>query len=436
MISNPLKKVSQAIQDVLTKSADKLARSTNFIKRQVKVKGSNFSQTLVFGWLSNPSATLEELTQTGVAIGLEISPQALDQRFTKEAADFMQEVLNETASQVITADPVAIPILQRFNGVYIQDSSTITLPDSLSQVWSGCGQGVAALKMEVRWDLLAGTLDGPFLHDGRTNDRRAAQSHSELPTDSLSMGDLGYWKLSSLEELSLTDRFWLSRPQIQTAIFDKSGERYQLTEIVVAQSEDSFDLDIELGVNHRLPARLIGVRVPQQVASKRRRKLKKEARDKGKTVSKARLALCNWTLLVTNIPRQMLSIEEALVLAKIRWQIELLFKLWKSVGQVDKSRSQNKWRILCEIYGKLIGQIIQHWAFLIGNWQFPDRSFTKAAATVQQHALGLAIALTNGLTRLQEALTILARCLAAGCRINKSVKTPRTYQLLLALEEL
>ena len=168
MISNPLKKVSQAIQGVLTKSADKLARSTNFIKRQVKVKGSNFSQTLVFGWLSNPSATLEEVTQTGVAIGLEISPQALDQRFTKEAADFMQEVLNETASQVISADPVAIPILQRFNGVYIQDSSTITLPDSLSQVWSGCGEGVAALKMEVRWDLLAGTLDGPFLHDGRT----------------------------------------------------------------------------------------------------------------------------------------------------------------------------------------------------------------------------------------------------------------------------
>ena len=250
------------------------------------------------------------------------------------------------------------------------------------------------------------------------------------------MADLGYWKLANLEELSLGERFWLSLPQIQTAIFDKSGQRYQLTEIVAAQNQVRFDLDIELGVNHRLPARLIGVRVPQQVASKRRRKLKKEARDKGKTVSKARLALCDWTLLVTNIPRQMLSIEEALVLAKIRWQIELLFKLWKSVGQVDKSRSQNKWRILCEIYAKLIGQIIQHWAFLIGNWQFPDRSLTKAAATVQQHALGLAIALTHSLTRLEEALTVLARCLAAGCRINKSVKTPRTYQLLLALEEL
>ena len=436
MISNPLKKVSQAIQDVLTKSADKLARSQNFIKRQVKVRGSNFSQTLVFGWLSNPSATLEELTQTGVAIGLDISPQGLDQRFTKDAADFMKEVLNETASQVITADPVAIPILQRFNGVYIQDSSTITLPNSLSEVWSGCGKGVAALKMEVRWDLLAGTLDGPFLHDGRTNDRKAAKSHRELPSGSLSIADLGYFQLSNLEQLSLTDRFWLSLPQIQTAIFDKSGKRYQLTEIVAAQSGDSFDIKIELGVNHRLPARLIGVRVPAELASKRRRKVKKEAKDKGKTVSKIRLALCDWTLLVTNIPIKMLSIEEALVLARIRWQIELLFKLWKSVGQVDKSRSQNKWRILCEIYAKLIGQIIQHWAFLIGNWQFPDRSLTKAGATVQQHALGLAIAVAHSLTRLEEALTILARCLAAGCRINKSVKTPRTYQLLLALEEL
>ncbi len=78
--------------------------------------------------------------------------------------------------------------------------------------------------------------------------------------------------------------------------------------------------------------------------------------------------------------------------------------------------------------------IIQHWTFLISNWSFPDRSLVKAAKTVRQHALSLAIALGD-LSRLEEALTILKRCLAAGCRINKSAKTPRTFQLLLALAE-
>ncbi|MCP4421576.1 MAG: hypothetical protein GY805_33610 [Chloroflexi bacterium] len=78
--------------------------------------------------------------------------------------------------------------------------------------------------------------------------------------------------------------------------------------------------------------------------------------------------------------------------------------------------------------------IIQHWASLIGNWSSPNRSLVKAAKTVRQHALNLAVVLGD-LPRLEEALTILGRCLAAGCRINKSVKTPRTFQILLALNE-
>lgn len=434
MISRTLNQVSQTMQTVLTETADQLARTTNFIKRKVKVTGANFTQTLVFGWMGNPSATLEQLTQTGAAIGLEITPQGLEQRFTKEAADFMESMLEKTVSQVVTSSPVAIPILQRFNGVHIQDSSIITLPDSLSNEWSGCGEGVSAVKMEVRLDMLTGALDGPFLLDGRTNDRKAALEHTDLPIRSLLIADLGYWKLDNFAELNETARFWLSRIQINTAIFDDSGKRWTQETLIATQQSDTIDMEIELGVNHRISARLIGVRVPEQVAQERRRKLKKKARDKGKTVSKARLALADWTLLATNIPVSMLSIEESLVLARLRWQIELLFKLWKSHGQVDKSNSQKDWRILCEIYAKLIGMVIQHWTFLIGNWEFPERSLTKAAATVRQHALTLAIAVCISRERISEALRILSRCLAAGCRINKSKKTPRAYQLLLALE--
>lgn len=311
MIIHTLNQVSETMQTVLNETADNLARTTGFIKRRVKVTGANFTQTLVFGWMSNPSATLEELTQTGAAVGLEITPQGLDQRFTEQAANFMEEMLEETVSQVITSDPVAIPILRRFNGVHIQDSSTISLPHSLSNEWSGCGDGISAIKMEVRLDMLTGALDGPFLVDGRTNDRKAALEHSELPVHSLSMADLGYWKLNNLAELSENNRYWLSRAQVSTAVFDDDGKRWTLQEFVAKQQGDSFDLTIELGVNHRIPARLIGASVPKKVAAERRRKLKKNARDKGETVSKARLALAYPPLLVTNVPVNMLSIEES-----------------------------------------------------------------------------------------------------------------------------
>jgi hypothetical protein len=433
-----ISQVSQAMQTVLTDIADELARTSNFIKRQVKVTGSNFCQTLVMGWLGKPEATLEELCQTAAAIELEITPQGLEQRFTEEAANFMKAELEDAMAQVVHAEPVTIPILQRFKGVYLTDSSTVSLPNELSKVWIGCGngkgKGKAALKLETRLDMLQGEMDGPLLTDGRTNDRKAARQHKPLPKGSLSIADLGYWKLADLEEKSLNGVYWLSRPQVQTVIYDEWGKRWTLADLMGRQTDDQIDMVILLGATYQIPARLVAVRAPQEVADQRRYKLKKQAHDKGKTVSQARLALAGWTLFVTNVPEDKLSVKEVLVLGRMRWQIELIFKLWKSHGQIDKSRSQKPWRILCEVYAKLIAMIIQHWTFLLGNWSFPDRSLVKAAKTVRQHALNLAVALSD-LPRLEQALTILSRCLTVGCRINKSVKTPRTFQLLLALDE-
>ncbi len=44
------------------------------------------------------------------------------------------------------------------------------------------------------------------------------------------------------------------------------------------------------------------------------------------------LYLAGWTLLVTNVPRQRLCLPEALVLLRLRWQIERLSRLWKEDG--------------------------------------------------------------------------------------------------------
>ena len=52
-----------------------------------------------------------------------------------------------------------------------------------------------------------------------------------------------------------------------------------------------------------------------------------------------RMALAAWNVVITNIPQDLLSLEEAFVLTRVRWQIELLFKLWKSHGRVDEWRT-------------------------------------------------------------------------------------------------
>ena len=127
---------------------------------------------------------------------------------------------------------------------------------------------------------------------------------------------------------------------------------------------------------------------------------------------------------------------KALVLARARWQIEMLFKLWKNHGHIDEWRSEKPFRILCEFYAKLMVMLIQHWVIIVSCWKYPDRSLTKAAKTVRKHAMNLAIAFASGsIDRLTEALEIIFRCLTFGCRILKRKNKPNTYQLLLSLND-
>ena len=131
--------VAEAMQIVLTSTAEAAAGNSGFVQRRSKLTGPAFVQTLTFGWLSNPEATLEDLAQTASTVGVSISPQGLDQRFTPQAAACVLEVLQAAVARVLTADPVAIPILQRFpGGVMILDSTTLALPDPLACQWPSC----------------------------------------------------------------------------------------------------------------------------------------------------------------------------------------------------------------------------------------------------------------------------------------------------------
>src|SRR2546423_14805278 len=80
--------LAQTLQTLLTTTADALARRTGFVQRQSKMSGALFAQALVFGWLANPHASLENLAQAAAAAGVAISPQGLDQRCTEAAAGF------------------------------------------------------------------------------------------------------------------------------------------------------------------------------------------------------------------------------------------------------------------------------------------------------------------------------------------------------------
>ena len=169
--------------------------------------------------------------------------------------------------------------------------------------------------------------------------------------------------------------------------------------------------------------------MPKQVDHEQRREqIRETARKHGRQANERQLALAQWTILITNVPAELLSVAEVLVLARARWQIERLFRLWKEGGQIDEWRSKKPWRILCEIYSKLIAQVVQHWCLLL-TWQQPDRSLVKAAKVVRSHALQF-IEVLMGESSLEQLLRKLQRGMAR-CRLNRRAKHPNLSQLLL-----
>ena len=73
-------------------------------------------------------------------------------------------------------------------------------------------------------------------------------------------------------------------------------------------------------------------------------KEQRRGKPKRKKVSRARLRLADWTIVLTNVPQEMLTVEEALVLVRARWQIELFWKLCKQYGKLDTWGSYNQQR--------------------------------------------------------------------------------------------
>lgn len=430
-----LTQVADSIQSTLGPAAEQIARDTGFVKRRSKLSGAQWVQTLTFGWQANPDASLGQLAQTAATLGVPITEQGLDARFTPAGARCLERVLQTALTQVIAADPVTLPLFQRFTAVHLLDSTQVQLPGELAAVWPGNGayhvpaERSAALKVQVGLEFLTGQLQGPFLQPGRAGDRSSPTQHTPVVAEALRVADLGYFDLDTLRDWSDGQGFWLSRRMAGTLLWDAQGNPLNLKLFLRHQKGSTVECSVFLGRVHRLAARLLAVRVAPEVVARRRRQLKEAARKRQTPVSPERWALAGWTIYLTNVPPDRLSLQEAWVLMRVRWQMELLYKLWKHHGHLDTSRSHKPWRILCEVHAKLLALLLQHWLLLLGAWDHPDRSWVKAAQTIRQHAWHLAARFPQGTAALLEALSVLQHCLSVGCRVNKRRKHPSAFQL-------
>jgi len=428
--------LAEAIKSVLQSHANRAGVATGFIQRVREFTGATFAQTMILGQIQEGEIAMSDLASFARQVGVNVSAQAIDKRFTEKTALFFQELLNAAFTQVVTADPVAIPVLERFSEVIVEDSTTLSLLDELEEIWQGCGNATesarSAFKVQVRWDLVTGGFKGQALTDGRVPDTRSPLRLNRRQRRSVRIIDLGYFDTQQFQKESERGEYWISRLKVggSLQIFDEAGNPLDLYEVLSAcAGHSSYECPIQVSATTQLPARLIAYPVPEEVVIKRQQSHYRKAQKHSRKPSKKILDLCSWTLIITNIPAEELSHQEALVLLRARWQIELLFKLWKQYAQADVSRSKKPWHLLCDLYAKLIGMIIVHWMMIVGCWQVPSRSMVKAAKAIR-HQINLVARALAGRDDLDQVLQEMTQGLDR-CRIDKRRKNPNTFQLLL-----
>jgi len=427
MSSTTIAQLSEILQQLLINDANQLGRESGFIQRERKFTGSTFARSLIFGWQGNPRASLEELCQSAWVSGVEISTQGLQERMNSpQACRFLHQLLMKSLEYVVHSSGYDVAFLEQFQGVYIQDSTSISLPAALAGVWQGCASHAstkAILKIQTVLNYQHGQLDLTLAH-GRQHDSPLQTTH--LPAGSLRLADVGYFNTGVLRQLTERGVFWLTRLPARVGIW-QDGHSVHVASFLEAITDHELDLAVEISAQ-RLPCRLIAVRVPPEIAQQRRDRVREEAQKRAYHLQAETLALCEWTLLLTNLTPEQLSLDAALTLLRLRWQIELLFKLWKAVLSIDEWRSEQPWQILCEIYAKLILVVIQNWLLVLGCWEQADRSWIKAVQVIRKHAFHLAAAFPSS-SDLRLVLTQLLASLER-CVMGKRKARPATFQLL------
>ena len=215
-------------------------------------------------------------------------------------------------------------------------------------------------------------------------------------------------------------------------VFDTEGQELSLVEFLrqsAAAGRTLIDMPVLLGKEYRLSCRLIALRIPQEMVARRRQKAKEKAKKHGRTPSADYLEMQGWTIYVTNCLPEQLTWKAIVVLYRTRWQIELLFKLWKSHSGLamyrEKATANER---LALIYAKLIAVLVQHWILLSTTYHIINRSLRKAADTIREWVADLLNVLDDqeGLVTCLERLKLLLD----QCRVNNRTKNPSVYQLL------
>lgn len=340
---------------------EQLARSSKFVQRISPLTGSKFTNLCISGLSEQGMAiSLNQLCCLAVDMEVQIGEQSLNERFNEKAVSFMKALFEKAITQRLGES--SINILSYFSQIMIEDSTVIQLPENLKDLFRGSGGGASksSVKVDCTYDFKSSNISLK-IKEGCQPDS-TMNLPSKIVAKSLWLRDLGYFKMTDFEKIATEKAYYISRLKYNVNIYltdDKKEAPVDILSLLKGMRKNQVkDMQVFIGAKKRLPTRLVLQKVPKSIADKKRYKLKTDKQKKAKKTSKGRLEFCDCNAYITNLEKQECKPHLIMVLYKIRWQIEILFKVWKSILQVEQPRRISAERLQCLLYGQLIWAVL------------------------------------------------------------------------------
>ena len=382
-----------------------------------------FIDNLLFDAVSvNTKSLNAQAINTSGKYNVEITKQGIDQRYTPKAVKFIQTLIGELLYNQFSHS-MEVGWFKTFNRVLIKDSTKFDVSENLAKQLPGSGGNAskAGVCIQYEFGLKSGEVNDLSIGPSNCNDTTDTRATiAKVKEGDLIIRDLGYSVLSCFTIINQKKAFYISRLRTSILVYEMKGNEFieldfcKLHKMMKRLKINRLDKQVFIGRVEKIPVRLIIELMPEAEVNKRKRNTKANNKKRGHKTSSKFMNRAPFNLFITNIDETVLAPDVITKIYKLRWQVELIFKTWKSVFGIDNNNSMKYDRLMCLLNVRLLLILINWELFMHKRWQLYETkgkllSITKCFKTLQEHSKELRHVLTNNCHKLINWIEMIAK---------------------------
>lgn len=376
------------------------AYETGFCKRISKFSPIMFIESLLYDACSDKTKSLNSLAiNVNKKYRVKISKQGISDRYNEGAIKYIQALIGEALSHQIMHS-IDCGWFKLFNRVLIKDSTKFDVCEKLAEQLPGFGGNAskAGVCIQYEFDIKAGGVnDLNITAANRPDSTDTSETIKKVRKGDLIIRDLGYSILSCFMIMQNIGAYFISRLNTSLAVYEKKEDKLveldfgRLYKLMSKYRIQRLEKQVFIGKKDKFPVRLIIETMPEDEVKKRLQKTNAYNKRKGNNTSDEYKERARFNLFITNIPEENLEAEVIPQIYKMRWQVELIFKAWKSIFGIDNNDEMKYERLICLLNARLLLILINWDIFMYKRSQLYKKtgkliSINKCFKTLQEYS--------------------------------------------------